>query len=370
MQLSLQDFPALVRIQAAAVGRAARTLMDLSIGSVLRAILEANASVALWMQWLIMEVLAMTRAATSRDADLDSWVGDFGLSRLPAVNASVELRFSRATPGLAAVVPVGALVRTGVDTGAQAFVVAADAGRPGWTGGGYAVAPTAGDVVVPARAVMAGRAGNVQAGVLRLLSTAIPGIDAVINDEVATGGLDAESDVALRARFSGFLDSRTRATGQAVSFAVQSVQQGLQFVVLDRVDSAGVERAGHFTVVLDDGSGVPSEALLEAVGGAIEATRPLGGSFSVRRPMLVPVDVTLRCVGPGDAAGAVEAAISAYIAGLPIGGGLAVSKVVQLSHEADGRIASVSAVTINGGSTDIQAASFGRLVPGRVSVQP
>ena len=79
MQLPLQDFTTLVRNQAAAVAASARTLIDLSVGSVLRAALEANASVGLWMQWLIVEVLATTRAATSQGADLDSWVADFRL---------------------------------------------------------------------------------------------------------------------------------------------------------------------------------------------------------------------------------------------------------------------------------------------------
>lgn len=270
MQLPLQDFTALVRTQAAAVAASCRTLIDVSVGSVLRAVLEANASVGLWMQWLIMEVLSTTRAATSQGADLDSWVADFGMARLPAVAALGEARFSRLTPGLAAVVPVGAVVRTGVTSGAQAFYVAADPLRAGWTGSGYTIGAAATDVVVPIQAVVAGRAGNVQAGVLRLLSTAVPGIDSVVNDFAASGGLDAEADVALRTRFGGYIDSRTRATEQAVAFAIQSVQQGLQYVIVEGVDTAGAARAGHFTVVIDDGSGAPSDAL---VGGLERRSR-------------------------------------------------------------------------------------------------
>ena len=370
MQLSLQDFPALVRVQAAAVGRASRTLMDLSVGSVLRAVLEANASVALWVQWLIMEVLSTTRAATSRGGDLDSWVADFGLSRLGAVAAVVEVRFSRATPGLAAVVPVGALVRTGAGADGQAFVVVGDAGRAGWTGSGYAIAAGASEVVAPVRAVTAGRAGNVQAGVVRLLSTAVPGVDQVINDYAATGGLDAESDEALRVRFSGFIDSRTRATSQAVAFAIQSVRLGLQFTIEERVDASGAVRAGHFTVVLDDGTGAPDAALMRAVGDAIEAVRPIGGSFGVRAPLLIRVDVSLRLQGPADAAAAVRASIGALMNGLPIGGWLAVSRLVQAAHEADGRIVSVTGVTINGSGADLVVPAFGRVVAGSVAVQP
>ena len=83
MQLPLQTFSTLVANAAAAVQGSARQLVDLTIGSTLRAVLEANASLALWMQWLILLVLRTTRAATSTGADLDTWVADFGLARLP-----------------------------------------------------------------------------------------------------------------------------------------------------------------------------------------------------------------------------------------------------------------------------------------------
>ena len=98
MQLSLQNFTTLVQYMAAAVEASAAQLLDLTVGSTLRAVLEANASVALWMQWLILLVLRTTRAATSNGADLDSWMADFSLSRLPAVAATGTVIFSRFTP--------------------------------------------------------------------------------------------------------------------------------------------------------------------------------------------------------------------------------------------------------------------------------
>lgn len=365
MQLQLQDFPTLLRNQAAAVAASCRTLIDVSVGSVLRAILEANASVALWMQWLIMEVLATTRAATSAGADLDSWVGDFGLTRLPAIAATGMARFSRATPGLAAVVPAGAIVRTGTGPGAQAFAVSTDASRADWNGVGYVLPPSATDVNVPVRATVPGRAGNVQAGVLVLLSTAIPGVDAVMNDYPASGGLDAEIDAALRFRFGGYIDSRTRATAQAVTFAIQSVQQGLQFFIADGFDSAEAARPGYFTVVVDDGSGAPSDALLAQVGEAIEAVRPLGASYCVIRPRLVVVNVTMQVSGP---AAPVQSAVGAWIAGLPMGGSVIVSKLIQVAHESNPAVTRVANVTINGGTDDLSVGAYARPVPGIVMV--
>ena len=73
---------------AAAVEASATQLLDLTVGSTLRAVLEANASIGLWMQWLILQVLRTTRAATSNGADLDSWMADLTLTRLPAVAAT------------------------------------------------------------------------------------------------------------------------------------------------------------------------------------------------------------------------------------------------------------------------------------------
>jgi hypothetical protein len=82
MQLSMQNFSTLIEGMAASVQGAAKSLLDLTVGSVLRAILEANASVALWIQWLIVQVLAATRLATSSGTDCDSFCADFGFSRL------------------------------------------------------------------------------------------------------------------------------------------------------------------------------------------------------------------------------------------------------------------------------------------------
>src|ERR1700722_17609514 len=130
MQLPLQTFTTLVQGMAASVQSTAAQLLDLTVGSTLRAILEATASVALWMQWLILQVLQMTRAATSVGPDLDSWMADFSLTRLPASSASGVVTFSRFNSNLQALVPLGSLVRT--TDGTQTFAVTSDTTAPGW----------------------------------------------------------------------------------------------------------------------------------------------------------------------------------------------------------------------------------------------
>src|ERR1700733_1925446 len=130
MQLSLQTFTTLMQNMAAAVEASATQLLDLTVGSTLRAVLESNASIALWMQWLILLVLRTTRAATSNGTDLDSWMADFSLTRLPAVSATGSVTFSRFTSTAMALIPAGALVRTA--DGTQTFRVSIDTLLVSW----------------------------------------------------------------------------------------------------------------------------------------------------------------------------------------------------------------------------------------------
>lgn len=368
MQLSLKDFTSLVILQANAASASCSQLLDLTVGSVLRAVLEANASVGLWIQWLILEVLSTTRAATSNGADLDSWVADFGLIRLPASSATGLVTLSRTTAGLSAAIPVGALVRTGTDAGAQVFSVSTDVTNTAWTGGGYQLQPTGLQVTVPVVAQAPGQAGNVQAGSIVMLSSAIPGIDNVTNAGPLLGGLDAESDAALRIRFGGFIDSRTRATAQAVEFAIRSIQQNISFTIAERVDTSGAVRPGHFTVTMDDGTGAPSPALLQRVGAAIEAVRPIGGTFSVRPPLVVNAAVQMRVGGPPSSLLEVQSAVWSYVNSLSIGAPLVFSRIYQTAYNADPEVSSVSELTINGAAADLQPPAYGLVRTATVEV--
>ena len=269
MQLQLRTFSSLVSSAAAAVQGAASQLVDLTVGSMLRAVLEANASIALWMQWLILEVLQMTRAATSNGTDLDSWMADFTLTRLPAVSANGIVTFSRFAPVSSALVPVGTTVRTA--DGSQSFNVIADTTNAAYSAaqGGYLLASGYASVDVPVTAATPGTAGNVQAGTVSLIVSALPGIDTVNNAAAFQGGLDAESDAALRARFQNFLSSRSRATTAAVAYAIASIQQGLAYTIQENVAPDGSVRMGCFIVTIDDGTGFPPSSLLTTVSSAV-----------------------------------------------------------------------------------------------------
>jgi len=373
MRLSLRTFSALVQSMAAAVQASATQLLDLTVGSTLRAVLEANASIGLWMQWLILQVLRTTRAATSNGADLDSWMADLTLTRLPAVAATGTVTLSRFTPGMSALIPAGALVRTA--DGTQTFAVAADTSQPSWSAAsnGYVVSDGIASLDVPVIAQTPGNVGNVQVGTISMLASAMPGIDSVNNTSVFQNGLDAESDDAFRSRFRNFIASRSRATPLAIGHAISSIQQGLNYALQENVDPSGQLLMGSFVVTVDDGSGSPSTALLSTVQSAIDAVRPVGSIFSVQSPTVFKANVSLTITVPAGTAKApvqaqVGTAIGSYINSLPIGASLPLTKLAQIAYSANPAVVNVSALLANGSAGDVVVALNGVVKAGIVAV--
>ena len=364
MQLQLQTFTTLVSNAAAAVQGAATQLLDLTVGSTLRAVLEANASLALWLQWLILQVLQMTRAATSIGPDLDTWMADFSVTRLPAIGAFGIVTFSRFAPASSALIPLGTDVRTG--DGTQSFTVFADPGNAAYSGAqnGYLIATGIATLDVPVVAVTAGSAGNVQIGSVSLIVAALPGVDTVVNAAPFVGGLDAESDAALRSRFQNFLASLSRATTTAVGYAISSIQQGMQFTIQENVVPGGGARMGSFLVTVDDGSGDPPPSLLTTVANAVEAVRPVGSSYAVQAVTVTTATISMTVtVTPGavhaTVAVLVAGAVAAYVDALPIGVPLPWSRLAQVAYQASPQVANVTVVLLNGGTADLAPPASG-----------
>jgi uncharacterized phage protein gp47/JayE len=372
MILPLQTFTTLVQNMAAGVQGSAAQLIDLTVGSVLRALLEACASVALWMQWLILQVLSMTRAATSTGSDLDSWMADFSLTRLPGSESEGALTFSRYTVGITTTIPVGAEAST--SDGTQSFAVIVDTSNPAWNGSnGYVLAASIASVTVAAQALTAGSAGNVEPNTIQLINTPIRGVDIVTNGQAFAGGVDAESDAAFRTRFQLYINSRSLATVGAIEFALASLHQGLRYIVLENIDTAGNFLPGHFCVVVDDGTGYPPSTLITEASGAIEAVRPIGATYSVNAPVVLNVNINMNVVTSNPLTAAqvgatIQQNVLNWIAGLPIAGTLAVSKIEAIAHNADTSVISVNETTINGAGSDVSASYNGVLLPLAVTV--
>jgi len=373
MQLSLQNFTTLVESMAAAVQGAAASLLDLTVGSVLRAVLEANAALALWLQWLIVQVLATTRLATSTGTDCDSFGADFGFFRLPAVAATGSVTFSRFSPSVAAFIGVGTNLST--TDNSQGFAVIADATNPAFDAelSGYNLAAGIGSLTVLAAATTAGVAGNVQPGGISVISSAIPGVDTVTNAQAFAGGINAESDAAFRMRFGSYLGSLSKATNAAIGSAIEGIQQGLSYVISENIDQAGQVQMGHFVVTVDDGSGSPPAALLSTVHQIVDALRPVGSSFAVQGPVVEQAEVSMSLttqtgVSHQTVVAAVAGAIEDYIDGLSVGATLNYTRLAQLAYDASSAVTNVSAVLLNGGTSDLVPPLFGAVRPGTVTV--
>lgn len=359
MILSLRSFSEWVQQQAAAVQSSASNILDFTTGSVIRAIVEANAAVALWFQWLLVKVLAMTRAATSAGADLDSWMADFSLGRLPAIPATGVVTFGRlSTVTAGSFIPLGTVVRTA--DGTASFQVVADASNPayspsaeGWNF--YAVNTT---IDVPVEAVEAGTGGNVAATTISMMTTAMAGVDTVTNALAFTNGEDAETDDAFRARFADYINTRHLATVAAVGYAISAVQQGLIYSIAENVNYAGAAQPGHFVVTVDDGSGSPSAGLLTNVTTAIEAVRPIGSTFEVHAPSVVTANIAFTFTAAsgyvhGDMDEPIEEAVADYINSLPMATALRYTKLFDVIYSATDGVANVTGLTVNGGTADV-----------------
>jgi uncharacterized phage protein gp47/JayE len=369
MQLQLLNFPALVSLGAAAAQKACKKLLNLTTGSVTRSVIEASGSLAMWIQYLIVQIWLGSRLSTSAGADVDTYVGDFTLTREPAVAATGIVTLSRPTPGFAALIKPyfnvdgttnttdGVQVIT-VDR-VQSFGVTVDTANTAWNAGlgGYFVAANVLSVDVPVKAIVAGSAGNVQAGTISLLTVGVPGIDTVTNGAVFSNGVDAETDDALKERFRSFIATRARATIAAVQEAISSVQQGLTDAIIENTLPTGETRIGFFTVTIDDGSGAPTDALINAVAVAIDQVRPIGSVFSVRAPAVIFANVNMTidaAAGFSKATlqGNVSSAIQTFINGLGIGQKLSYTRLPALAFGVAG-VSNVSNVLLNGGTADI-----------------
>ena len=372
MQLNLKTFQQVVQDMGAALQSSATTLVDISVGSVLRALFEANAAIVLWLQWLILRVLSMTRASTSIGADLDSWMADFGLRRLPATPASGMVTFSRYTMNLSASIPVGTMLKTA--DGLVSFSVIEDTTLSTWqpASSAYVMPMGVASCDVPAVCMAAGSIGNVLAGTINVIASAIPGIDLVNNVNPFVDGTDLESDQAFRARFQDYLAGLSRATLAAVESAITNVQQGLIFLVKENVLPDGEQRVGSFLIIVDDGTGIPPAALISSIASAVDLVRPIGTSFTVIPPTVNLVEISLMVSVPAGGTAAlglsVQKQITTYLNNINIERPASITRVAQAAYAASSLINNVSALTINGMANDFTPPLGSIIKAGNISV--
>jgi uncharacterized phage protein gp47/JayE len=370
--LQTYSFSAIVSNIATATQAAASSLLDYTVGSVLLAIAQATAGVTLWLQAIILQVLTLTRASTSQGSDLDSFMADYGVTRLAAVAATGVVTFSRFTATQQATVPAGSTVQTA--DGTQSFTVTIDTTNAAWNAGlnAYVLAANTSSVSVPVQASVAGSGGNVQSGTITVITAPIPGVDTVTNASGFTNGIDAESDPALRTRFVLYLASLSKATKTAVGYAVTSTQQGLDYTITENYDYNGTLDYGYFYVVVDDGTGYPPSNLLTNVSNAVDAVRPLCSRFAVFAPVVLTANVTMVLTTAagfthGTVIGNVATALQNFINALTIGFSLPYTQLASLAYDVPG-VTNVTGILLNSATSDLTADAQHKILCGTLVI--
>lgn len=370
--LTTKTFVQLVQAQAAAIQSRAAGLVDFGVGSILRAVSEAFSGTALWLQGLILALLKTTRLSTAEDADADSFVADFGaaplpgdptvFARLPAAQATGLVTFSRLSTSGQANVPVGATVQS-LD-GSQRYLVTLDTGNAAYNPAfGYVMAGGTATVTVPVQAVVAGSAGNAVAGAINTITSAITGVDRVVNGADFTNGADAETTAAMRIRWRQFVQALRRATPAALAVAASSLRRGMTCKPVENVHRDGTVEKGFTYLVVDDGTGTPSSDLLTAAAAAVDLAHAAGTSFAVYAPNIVNINVSAALVvGAGVSKPPViliaTQALRAFLNALPVGQTVYWSRIWQVLHDSSPDIVEITGLSVNGGTADIAIAVY------------
>ncbi|MEZ7136814.1 baseplate J/gp47 family protein [Komagataeibacter sp. SM21] len=362
MAITFQSFKTTLANMVAAAQGACPSLLDLNVGSAGRAMLEAVAGLGLWFQFIALQILSRTRLSTSIGADVDSFVEDFGLTREPGTAATGTVTFTSFTPASqSATIAVGTSVKT---ASSIVYDVVEDSTNAAWSAADGAYIRPAGtaSITVPVQCETTGTAGNVAAGAICLLGTAISGIDTVTNVAALTNGSDGETDAALRTRFVAYINSRSKATVAAIENAVTDVSADLIYQVVENVDTSGAFLPGNVVVYIDDGSGDVADSVINAVYTSVDAVRPAAVSIQVVRPNVVrpavTMTVTVDSTGDLDTIQAtISTNIATYLNGLAIGDAASYSRLIQIAYAASTSVTNVTGVTLAGGVVDLPAAT-------------
>lgn len=373
MPLPTKSASQITNEQVAAMQAAANQPLDFSVGAILRAIVESNTGNTMWLQALVQKLLAVTRLQSSTGNDVDTFVGQFGLTRLPATPASGAVTFSRFTDTLQAVIPVGALVSC-VANGVTYSVTVDSANsyyHPNLNA--YVIPAATASIDVPVIAQTAGAVGNVLANQITTIASVIVNVDSVTNAQPFTNGQNQESDDALKTRFVLYLDSLSKATKQALQAAVLGVEGVARYKLVENKTVSNADQPGFFYAVVDDGTGSASGTLLENVQTALDATRAFTVAFSVYAPTDVPMSISTHVFTNGSkpdetVEANVVAALENYVTAQSFDGFFAYSRIPEIIYDADASITNVNNYTLNGGTADIQLTGREIMTVGTITV--
>lgn len=387
MPLPLQSDTQLVNSQAAVMQAYAGQVLDFTVGSTLRALIESNMGNTLALQALIVNVLASTRLLTSTGTQVDTFIGDYGLTRLPPFPASGQVTFSRFTDTAEATIPSamldanGNLIPSTIATlvssivNGVSYAVYADTANSYYSPdrNAYVIPVNTPSISVPIISVTSGIVGNVLSNQITTISTVLINVDNVTNSSALVNGKDAETDNAAKARFILYINSLSKATYDAISFALSSISGLARFIIVEFVDINNNPMPGYFYVVIDDGTGNASGTLLANAQAAVYAVRALGIAFAVLPPTPLPMSVVATVSTDGSVEESVvheniATAYENYVSAQGFNALFAYSRVPAIIYGADSSITDVTSYTLNGGTSDVQATGEEIMTTGTLTI--
>lgn len=361
MALNLKTYPQMLDSLKASWASSLQISPLLKRGDPALAIFRAFAGLLIYVLSQINRVYQFARASTSTGPDLDSFVADFGLLRLPARKATGQVTFSTASPAVSKVlISLGSIVQTD-DATIQYLVVANDT-LPAWSAADNAYAIQIGQSTadVAVEAALAGTASNVQDGALIQFGTSIVAVNGVTNASPIQDAKDEEDDVSLRERFVLYINSRARATRAAIFYSIISVQQGIRPILMENVNYSLQPMLGKFVYVVDDGSGNPPAKLMDGVAASVEEYRGFTIEAIGRRPVEIFPVVSLNVKIASGASvpktlASVKSAVLDHMNTRAIKETLFAGQIVKAAESVDGcnGVDLTTGPLINGGHSDL-----------------
>ena len=206
-----------------------------------------------------------------------------------------------------------------------------------------------------------------------MITGGIQYIDTVTNNANFTGGADAESDDAFRARFVLWVSSLSKATKAAIGYAISSMATGVSYTLTENQDYSGNVKNGYFYAVVDDGTGAPTSTFLSSAYNAIDAVRPFTVTFGVFAPVVVTANVVMTLTVDASAVRSsvvtlVQTAVQSYINSLSLSQLLPYTQLAAVAYAASPYVLNVSAITLNGTTADLSATNKQVIKSGTVTV--
>ena len=250
-----------------------------------------------------------------------------GIARKAALPSEGVLRFYRETPAQNDIpIAKGVLLATRPEPQLQFETTQA------------AVLPAGNqEVLVPARAVDLGAQGNVATGSICLMVTPAPGISGVNNPAPFSGGVDAESDDALRERLLDSFSNISNGTNRAFYYDLAMQYEGVASVnVLPRQRGRGT-----VDVVVSCHNPAAEDAIVDSMRGEIQSRKEINVDVLVEKAVrdITGIRAEISILDGYDADVVLAACrdnIAAHIDSLAVGDSLLCSRLGSALMNVDG----------------------------------